>query len=276
MLFKVENVTERIYRISMPYVCCYLIVGDTKAVLLDTGWGYGDLKAIVESITDLPITLVLSHAHPDQIGGDIQFGEAYLNERDFHMLPSQSSLELRRRLMKKYAPSDFEETEELWQEQRAEPYIPLDENIIFNLGGLTILPFPVPGHSPGNMVFIIPEERIAIFGDAISHPTLIVFDNSPSIQEHYDALVKLKEVDHLYDRVLVNHETFELDKVVLDNNLELAKAILDGTDEKYTSSKRTQKLASGLKMIYAARKRQPWLPSDPKQIGNIYYREDKV
>lgn len=276
MLFKVENVTDRIYRISMPYVCCYLIVGETKAILLDTGWGYGDLKSVVESITDLPVTLVLSHAHPDHIGGDVQFGEAYLNERDFNMLESQSNLELRRRLMQKYAPGEFEEDIGLWQEPRTEPYIPLDENITFNLGGLTILPFSVPGHSPGNMVFIIPEERIAIFGDAISHPTLIVFDNSPSIQEHYDALVKMKDYDHLYDRVLVNHETFELDKIVLDNNIELAKAILDGTDEKYTSSARAQKLSSNRQTVYAARKRQPWLPSDPKQIGNIYYREDKV
>ena len=276
MLFKVENVTDCIYRISMPYVCCYLIVGETKAVLIDTGWGYGDLKSVVESITDLPITLVVSHAHPDHIGGDVQFGEAYLNERDFHMLESQSDVALRQRLMKKYAPDSFEENPELWLEPRKEPYIPYDEDVVFNLGGLTILPFPVPGHSPGNMVFIIPEERIAIFGDAISHPTLIVFDNSPSIQEHYDALVKMKNFDHLYDRVLVNHETFELEKVVLDNNIELAKAILDGTDEKYTTSARAQKLTGNRKMVYAARKRHSWLPSDKKLIGNIYYREDKV
>ena len=108
MLFKVENVTDRIYRISMPYVCCYLIVGETKAVLIDTGWGYGDLKSVVESITDLPITLVVSHAHPDHIGGDVQFGEAYLNERDFHMLESQSDVAFRQRLMKKYAPDSVE------------------------------------------------------------------------------------------------------------------------------------------------------------------------
>ena len=276
MLFNVENVTDRIYRISMPYVCCYLIVGETKAVLIDTGWGYGDLRSLVESITDLPITLIASHAHPDHIGGDAQFGEAYLNERDFHMVATQSAVELRRNLMMKYGPSDFQENADLWIQPRIELYIPLNEDITFNLGGLTILPFHVPGHSPGNMVFIIPEERIAIFGDAISHPTLIVFDNSPSIQEHYDALVKLQDYSHLYDRVLVNHETFELDKIVLENNTALAKSILEGTDEKYTTSNRSQKLGRDGLTVYAARTRQPWLPSNPKDIGNIYYREDKV
>lgn len=170
----------------------------------------------------------------------------------------------------------FKKNADLWIQPRIEPYISLNEDITFNLGGLTILPSHVPGHSPGNMVFIIPEERIAIFGDAISHPTLIVFDNSPSIQEHYDALVKLQDYSHLYDRILVNHETFELDKIVLENNTALAKSILEGTDEKYTTSNRSQKLGRDGLTVYAARTRQPWLPSNPKDIGNIYYREDKV
>lgn len=69
MLFEVEKVTERIYRIIMPYVCVYLIIGNDRAILIDAGFGYGDLKAVVESITDLPVTLLLSHAHTDHIGG---------------------------------------------------------------------------------------------------------------------------------------------------------------------------------------------------------------
>lgn len=275
MIYNVENVTENIYRITMPYVCCYLIVGKKKALLLDAGWGYGDLKEVVESITDLPVTLVLSHGHPDHVGSAVQFEEAYLNEKDFNMVKSQSQIELRRKLMLRYVPNDFEESRDLWQAPRTAPYIPLDERMIFDLGDLTVLPFDLPGHSAGSMVFIIPEERIAIFGDAVSHPTLIVFDNSSKIQPHYEAMVKLQKHSHLYDRVLVNHETFELDKIVLDNNIQLAKAILEGTDEKIPASERAQRLSSkGL--LYAARKRKPWLPNDPKDIGNIYYREDKV
>lgn len=276
MLFEVENVTERIYRISMPYVCTYLIVGETKAILLDTGWGYGDLRQVVESITDLPITLVLSHAHPDHIGGASQFDEAYLNEADFHMIQSQTNIERRKKLMMQYVPSNFEADSSLWLEPKMDGYIPLDENIVFHLGDLTMLPFTVPGHSPGSMIFIIPEERIAIFGDAISHPTLVIFDNSSSIQDHHEGMVQLKEYSHLYDRVLVNHESYELDKIVLDNNIELAKIILEGTDKKIPPSPRTQKMSSNGLKIYAARERLPWLPNNPKDIGNIYYREDKV
>ncbi len=273
--FHVKKVTKRIYRISMPYVCCYLIIGEDKAVLLDAGWGYGDLKAVVESITDLPVTLVLSHGHPDHLGGAVQFDEAYLNEQDFEMSISQGQTELRRKLMLVRAGDGFIENPDLWIDPRTEPYLPLTEDMTFDLGGLTILPFNLPGHSAGSMVFILPEERMAIFGDAVSHPTLMVFDNSSPMQDHYDAMVALSGYSHLYDRVLVNHETYELDKVVLDNNIQLAKAILEGTDDKIPASRRAQSLSRNA-TIYSARMRKSWLPNDPKDIGNIYYRDDKI
>lgn len=275
MVFQVENVTERIYRITMPYVCSYLVVGKDEAVLLDAGWGYGDLKAVVESITDLPVTLLLSHGHPDHNGSASQFETVYLHEGDFEMIEGQNQVDLRRRLMLRNISKDFKENPDLWQPARKAPYSPLIDEQAFELGDLSVLSFHVPGHSRGSMVFIIPEERIAVFGDAISHPTLIIFDNSSTMKAHYEALEKLNRQSHLFDRVLVNHETYELDKIVLENNLNLAKAIVEGKDEKILASKRSQRLSPESR-IYMARKRQSWLPDDPAEIGNIYYREDKV
>ena len=68
-LFKSVKVTDRITRIEMPYVCAYLIEGDDKAILLDTGFGYGDLKAFVDTLTTLPYEVILTHGHPDHAGG---------------------------------------------------------------------------------------------------------------------------------------------------------------------------------------------------------------
>lgn len=275
MIYEVEKVTERIYRISMTYVCMYLIVGDEEAILLDAGWGYGDLKAVVESITDLPVTLVLSHGHPDHVGSAAQFETAYLNDRDLPMIESQSTVDLRRRLMLNYESDAFVEEPDLWVPARTKPYLSLTEETIFDVGGLTIQPYALPGHSAGSMVFILPEERIAIFGDAISHPTLMFFDNSSTVTEHYQALVEFSPFSDLYDRALVNHETYEIDKIVLENNMTLAKSILDGKDAKIPAAKSLQK-AMKIGPIYAASKPQRWLPHNPSDIGNIYYRAENV
>ena len=50
----------------MPYEqddCCFLILGKEKALLWDTGMGIDHLRPLVEKITDLPVTVLISHDH---------------------------------------------------------------------------------------------------------------------------------------------------------------------------------------------------------------------
>src|SRR5262245_49679531 len=53
----------------------YLIEGRDRAVLFDTGLGIGDIKAVVDQLTSLPVLVVNSHEHFDHIGGDRQFAD---------------------------------------------------------------------------------------------------------------------------------------------------------------------------------------------------------
>ena len=43
----------------------YLVVGETRALVIDAGTGFCDLKGIVEGLTDLPYDVALTHGHPD-------------------------------------------------------------------------------------------------------------------------------------------------------------------------------------------------------------------
>ena len=43
----------------------YLVCGDERCLLVDTGWGVGDLPGLVASLTPLPVTVVNTHGHPD-------------------------------------------------------------------------------------------------------------------------------------------------------------------------------------------------------------------
>jgi glyoxylase-like metal-dependent hydrolase (beta-lactamase superfamily II) len=52
-----------------------LIVGETGAVLFDSGSGTRDISAVVAHLTKLPVTVIVSHLHFDHLGGIGPFGQ---------------------------------------------------------------------------------------------------------------------------------------------------------------------------------------------------------
>lgn len=48
---------------------CYLLCGRERAILIDTGLGVSNIKAVVDSLSSLPLMVVTTHVHWDHIGG---------------------------------------------------------------------------------------------------------------------------------------------------------------------------------------------------------------
>jgi glyoxylase-like metal-dependent hydrolase (beta-lactamase superfamily II) len=78
--FRVSEPEPGVFAIEEPRhserVASYLIVGAARALLLDTGMGVAPLRPVVESLTDKPLTVLISHAHFDHIGGTHEFAES--------------------------------------------------------------------------------------------------------------------------------------------------------------------------------------------------------
>src|SRR5256886_979821 len=64
-------------------VISYLIVGDKRAALFDTGMGISDLKKVTSELTRLPIVVLNSHTHNDHVGDNWQFDTIYAMDTDF-------------------------------------------------------------------------------------------------------------------------------------------------------------------------------------------------
>lgn len=72
--FTVTRISESVWRIDdHGRDNIYLVEGSEKALLIDTGTGVGDLKGLAASLTDRPVLVVNTHAHPDHCAGNHQF-----------------------------------------------------------------------------------------------------------------------------------------------------------------------------------------------------------
>lgn len=57
----------------------YLLEGEEKALLLDTGYGVGNLREYVERLTEKPVIVANTHYHPDHSAGNGEFEQVYLS-----------------------------------------------------------------------------------------------------------------------------------------------------------------------------------------------------
>ena len=82
--YSVNDLGSGIYNITAPPMRFqqYLVLGEEKALLIDSGFGLGSLKKVVDGLTDLPVVLVNTHGHPDHGGGNGEFGSPYLHPDD--------------------------------------------------------------------------------------------------------------------------------------------------------------------------------------------------
>lgn len=259
--FTSEKVSRHVTRIKTPCsVCMYLVEGSEKAALLDTGFGFGDLKRYVRTLTKKPLEVLLSHGHLDHAGGSAQFQTVYLSQKDWEL--EKWHCERARRISHiSEGPGGMPKgvTQEDFLPARTEPYLPIQEGDIFPLGGVSVKPISVPGHTQGMLVFLIPEDRIAIFGDACGVCTLLNLPESSPIPEYRKSLLHLQSFEPEYDSVLRNHGTYSSPKSLLENNIELCEAILAGRDDAYPGE------MLGAKGCFARKDR---LPDKP---GNIFY-----
>lgn len=163
-------------------VWMHLICGECGALLLDTGYGIGNLKSVIEQLTDKPVSVFNTHWHGDHTGGNSQFENVYMHEFDIPYWKDSLSCEAGRMLPTTLAFSQ-------------DAVIPLSDKFVravhdgmtFHLGGRIETIVHMPGHSAGNCMVIDSKTGILFSGDAIlSTPTLVI-DGFPAV-DHAELL----------------------------------------------------------------------------------------
>ena len=153
---------------------CHLIPGKDAAILLDTGFGIGDLKSMVESLTELPLIVLNSHNHGDHTLGNFQFPKVTIHALDAEGLKRMMDMPPRE------VPAEDVREYKYVQEDLVQPchydVESIEDGYLFDLGGgYEFEVFHLPGHSPGGIALLVKKRRALFSGDAIVWtPTFIM------------------------------------------------------------------------------------------------------
>ncbi len=229
----------------------FVIVGEERALLVDTGVGIGDLKWLVENrITDKPFEVIATHNHGDHIGGAGWFDQIWIHpaDLDWNSGDTRPTLDFRKsyaRLIQnrenKYYSYDADTDIREWPKDPS--FRALSDGQTFDLGGRIITVHHCPGHTRGEIVLTDSKTKTLLCGDACNCNWLLNTDMAPSGREcikiSLDALERIKAMEgkrYDADSVFNFHHDFrgfgqELSPDALPNLIACLRSLLDGTAE---------------------------------------------
>jgi len=210
--FEVYKVAAEAYAIYEPHqseeVISYLILGQQKAMLFDTGMGISDIKKVVGELTQLPIIVLNSHTHNDHVSGNWEFDTIYSMDTDFSRQNAKGSVtdaqeeiapgQICRSLPKGFDPATYRTKP--WKISR---YIHDGEKI--DLGGRIIEVIATPGHTPDAITLFDRANGLLFTGDTYYPATIWLYRMETNLDAYAKSIQKLAALEPQVRTVLGAH-----------------------------------------------------------------------
>jgi len=230
--FNAYLVAENAFAISGPANdLMYLVIGKEKAVLIDTGMGFGNLSTQVKQLTNLPIIVVNTHGHPDHAGGNPNFDEVWFPKKDLTIMHTMCTDEYRLRDLKALHgknPSHFQQLLSGMVSYKPVKLNFLDQNQVIDLGQRKFEVVEIPGHTPGSIGLINSDEKLFFTGDSIVQtPVWLYLKHSLPFKVYFESIQKIKKREKEFETLFPGHAPAPLGKDLLDDLLHCAGEIWD-------------------------------------------------
>ena len=140
----------------------YLIVGEEKALLIDSGAGEVDVKAVCAELTDLPIELVNTHYHGDHTAANKDFETVYMHPADVRKMTNWTQIS------------------------------PIGGGFVFDLGGRQLEVIEIPGHTPGGIAIYDKAANIMFTGDTVGRKPIFLVEGDYDLDDFEASIRKLQ------------------------------------------------------------------------------------
>ena len=194
--FRTRELSPGVWLVAEPsHVNTWLVSGDERAVLLDTGLGVSPIRPVAEALTPQPVSVVNTHYHFDHTGGNHEFDEIAIHELGAPLLSQGVPREILaaymrytrrmlgavseyRRLDREFfhllsadsdpapLPADFDPSS--WTIRLSEATATIVDGDEIDLGGRSLTAIHTPGHTPDCMCLLDERNGILFGGDTIN------------------------------------------------------------------------------------------------------------
>jgi glyoxylase-like metal-dependent hydrolase (beta-lactamase superfamily II) len=191
----------------------YLVVGDERGVVIDTGFATEDIQAYAQSLTDKPVQWAANtHGHFDHTGGNGWFERAYM---------SAKALEIAKIPYPSKAALDY-------------PVTVVGDGDTIDLANRVLEVLEIPAHAPSSIAFLDRKERILFSGDEVGEFVMLYWmqeEPQPTVEQHAQNMEKLLKHRDAFDSICAGHATAMADASLVENYLEHDRRILSGLIE---------------------------------------------
>lgn len=204
--FESEQIAPGTFKIQSDGDYCYLVEGDDEALMIDTGYGAGNIREYAQSLTTKPLkNVVNTHDHFDHTANNCYFDCAFMSAETKPLatvpFPSFEGISF---------PRDYKVQV-------------IDEGYIFHLGGRDLEVFKIPDHAVGSIALLDRRERLLFSGDEITSMGKRLNGSVEGFLGHLKKLAKRRDE---YDRLCTGTGVIEADWI--DKYIENMEYILAG------------------------------------------------
>ena len=202
MDYQIVQVNQNTWRIEDNGVRVFLLAGEDKALLIDSGMQLTNARDIAESLTSLPVELLNTHADMDHIGSNEQFDS-------FYMHPAEEA---------NYRRSG-----------KGGRLIPVQNGDELDLGNRNLRIIHLPGHTPGSIAVLDVNHRVLISGDPIQgHGHIFMFGRNRNMNDYIASLEALEKRTDEFDEIWPSHGDLPVYPVCIPKLREAAEKIVNG------------------------------------------------
>lgn len=207
--FRVKQIDPGTWRILSDGDYSYLLEGDDEAIVIDSGYGAGNIRAFCQTLTDKPVSrIVNTHDHFDHTANNSYFDLAYMSAETKPLatipFPSFEGIDF---------PRDY-------------PVEIVDDGDVIPLKGRDLLVIKIPDHAVGSIVLLDRAHRMLFSGDELGMPQGKPLQGSVARWAGY--MEKLTEYRSDYDTIWGGGGEVDVD--IVGKYLENARHILVGNE----------------------------------------------